>query len=108
MTKNYKLIKMEKPTVRHSYNKNNILNRLFSYKKTYEFEFDGNFDVHNKKGYFVITRYFTGLKVAYFVDTGNRSFWSNNLQTAMMGALEHAMVGYIKYILLKDDVRKTF
>ena len=32
--------KIEKPTVHHGYNKNNILNKLFSYKKTYEFVFD--------------------------------------------------------------------
>lgn len=108
MTQNYKLTKKEKPTVHRGYNKNNILNKLFSYKKTYEFEFDGGHDNKSRKGEFIITRYFTGLKVAYFVDLGNRSFWSNNLQVAMMGALECAMVGCIKYILLKDNVRKPF
>lgn len=108
--RNVRLVKIEKPTETWEFNKKNILNQLFSYKKTYEFEFEleGGNEWGQKKVEFSIIRIFKGVGKLYLVNIDNRSFRSNNLQVAMLGALEDALIGYIKYNILKDKIEERF
>jgi hypothetical protein len=62
--------------------------------------------MNNKQGYFIIKRYFRGISVHYRVDCGNKCFSSKGIKLAMMGAIEYLMVGYIKYMNLKYEVRE--
>ena len=86
-------------------NMNNPMNKWFGYEEEYRFKFDGNFDVHNKEGYFIIYRYFVGLIPHYMIDLGNHMISGKGWKDTLIRAIEPMMVGYIKYILLKDLTR---
>lgn len=105
MKKYATLIKKGKLRAIGNINMKNPLNKLFGYEETYQFQFDGGFDVHNKIGEFAISRYFVGLVPHYYVDLGNHGIMGKGWKETLVRAIEPMMVGYIKYILLKDKIR---
>ena len=73
--RNVKLVKIEKPTETWEFNKKNILNQLFSYKKTYEFEFEleGGNEWGQKNQGCVLWPAPTNSRVSVHVEVGQRT-----------------------------------
>ena len=107
MKKYATLIKKTKLRAIGDINMKNPLNKLFGYEETYQFQFDGGFDVHNKQAEFTICRYFVGITPHYYMDLGNHGISGKGYKETLIRAIEPMMVGYIKYILLKDLTRKN-
>ena len=93
MKKYAKLVKRGKLRAIGDINMKNPLNKLFGYEEEYHFQFDGNFDVHNKQAKFIISRYFVGITPHYILDLGNHLISGNGWKETFINCIEPMMVG---------------